>query len=57
MYGALVSFISLPCGIYKWVDSSGQTHYSEKMEDADKVKTLPLMTTSLLCMTLIGIWN
>lgn len=32
--------------IYKWVDASGQTHYSEKKEDAGKAKTEELKIKS-----------
>jgi hypothetical protein len=33
-------------GVYKWVDANGQTHYSEKKEDADKAKALELKVKS-----------
>ena len=32
--------------IYKWVDANGQTHYSERKEDADKAKTAELRVNS-----------
>jgi hypothetical protein len=32
--------------IYKWVDANGQTHYSEKQEDAGKAKTEELKIRS-----------
>lgn len=33
--------------IYKWVDASGQTHYSEKKEDAGKAKAVEVKVESL----------
>lgn len=37
-------FASSSCfaGIYKWVDANGETHYSEKKEDAEKAKVSEL---------------
>ncbi|RZI40495.1 DUF4124 domain-containing protein [Herbaspirillum sp. HC18] len=32
--------------IYKWVDESGRTHYSEKSDDAGKAKVVRLKETS-----------
>jgi Domain of unknown function (DUF4124) len=32
--------------IYKWVDASGQTHYSERKEDAGKAKAVELKVES-----------
>jgi hypothetical protein len=32
--------------IYKWVDANGQTHYSERKEDADKAKAAELKIRS-----------
>jgi len=32
--------------IFKWVDANGQTHYSEKKEEADKAKALELRVKS-----------
>lgn len=32
--------------IYKWVDANGQTHYSERKEDADKAKAAELKVRS-----------
>jgi hypothetical protein len=32
--------------IYKWVDANGQTHYSERKEDADKAKAAELKVNS-----------
>jgi hypothetical protein len=32
--------------IYKWIDANGQTHYSEKKEDADKAKAVELKVKS-----------
>lgn len=33
-------------GIYKWVDANGQTHYSERKEDAGKAKTMDVKVMS-----------
>lgn len=32
--------------VYKWVDANGQTHYSEKKEDAGKARTEELKLNS-----------
>jgi hypothetical protein len=32
--------------VYKWVDSNGETHYSEKQDDAGKVKAVKLKDMS-----------
>jgi tRNA nucleotidyltransferase (CCA-adding enzyme) len=32
--------------IYKWVDANGQTHFSERRDDAGKAKALDLKVTS-----------
>jgi hypothetical protein len=33
-------------GTYKWVDANGQTHYSERKEDADKAQAIELKINS-----------
>lgn len=42
VFGASLAFLFLPlpvhAEIFKWVDAKGQTHYSERKEDAGKVK-------------------
>jgi hypothetical protein len=48
--GICISLLFVPgianAQIYKWVDASGQTHYSEKKEDADKAQALALKIKS-----------
>jgi hypothetical protein len=41
-------FVSSTCHaeIYKWVDANGQTHYSERKEDAGKAKAVELKVRS-----------
>ncbi|OOG42866.1 DUF4124 domain-containing protein [Polaromonas sp. A23] len=42
VFGVSLAFLFLPlpihAEIFKWVDAKGQTHYSERKEDAGKVK-------------------
>jgi hypothetical protein len=50
IFGACMVFLFAPnasqAQIYKWVDANGQTHYSEKKEDADRAKALELKIKS-----------